>query len=76
MKSCRRDIEHTFLCKWRNMLEGLNTQTIVTVISSDTNEEIEQDLIDTLLNGIESRISKKIIKGNYGATKMDDPATN
>jgi len=63
-------------CKLNNIFESLNHRRVVNLEISKIDKIDDDDLAKEILHGIESRISEKIMKSDYGAMKTDNPATN
>ena len=54
----------------------LNDWRVLNLETSKTDEVDDDDLSKGILHGIKSRMSDKIMKINYGAMRMYDPATD
>ena len=60
-------------CEMKAIFDGLNSWQVVKLETNKNNDIDEGELAKEILHGIESRIPENIMKGNYGAIKMDDP---
>ena len=49
---------------------------MVKLETSKIDDIDESDLAKDILHGIQNRMSTKIMKGNYGAMRTDDPDTD
>ena len=58
------------------IFDGLNDWKVVKLETSKNDDIYEGDLAKEILHGIESEMSKKIMKSNYGVMKTDDPNTD
>ena len=59
-----------------NIFESLNHQRVVNLEISKIDKIDDDDLAKEILHGIESRISEKIMKSDYGTMRTDNTATN
>ena len=60
-------------CEMKAIFDDLNDWQVVKLETSKNDNIYEGDLAKEILHGIESRMSKKIMKGNYGVMRTDDP---
>ena len=61
------------LCKYVGIFIGLNDWSIILLITSNTiNDEKDDMVFVTILKGVDSRISDKIISNMYGSMRKDD----
>ena len=63
-------------CELNNIFEYLNEWRVTDLITSKNDEVHDDELAKEILYGIESGMLEKIVKGNYGAMRTDDPATD
>ena len=69
-------IQKSLKCKLNNIFECLNEWTVANLITSKNDEVHDDELAKEILHGVESKMSEKIVKGNCGAMRTDDPATD
>ena len=62
-------------CEMKTMFDGLNDWQVVKLETSKKDNIDEGDLAKDILHRIVSRMSEKIMKGNYGTIRMDNPDT-
>ena len=61
------------VCKYVGIFIGLNDWSIILLITSNTiNDEKDDMVIVTILKGVDSRISNKIISNMYGSMRIYD----
>ena len=63
-------------CKMKIIFNVLNYWQVVKLEISKNDDIDEDDLAKEILHGIESRMSKKIMKGDYEAMRTKDPDTD
>jgi len=63
-------------CEMETIFDGLNDWQVVKLETSKIDDIDEGDLAKDILHGIQNRMSTKIMKGNYGAMRTDDPDTD
>ena len=61
-----------------NIFEGLNDWNIITLVTQTKNKNInkENEAFRTILRGVETRMSEKILSTMYGTTKTDDESAD
>ena len=61
-----------------NIFEGLNDWNIIILATQTKNENIKKDdeEFKTILRGVETRMSKKILTTMYGAMRTDNERTD
>ena len=61
-----------------NIFEGLNDWNTITLVTQTINKNIDKDdeAFRTILRGVETRMSEKILSTMYGAVRTDDESTD
>ena len=69
------DVNKKFL--YLNIFEGLNDRNIITLViqTKTNNSEKDDDIFETILRRVETRMSETILITIYGTMKIDDKST-
>ena len=60
-------------CEMKRIFDDLNDWQVVKLETSKSDDIYKDNLAKEKLYGIESRMSDKIMRGDYGEMRMDDP---